>query len=88
MQSIRERHITLGERRVSCLLVSIALVLLACSSAFTCCCLVVLGDVVLLAPRHVCTTFYLYSHVHVVENGEVVDCWPITCRHGDEGADR
>lgn len=42
-----------------------------------------IGDVVLLAPRHVCTTFYLYSHCGVVEDGRVVDHWPIVCRHGD-----
>lgn len=43
-----------------------------------------IGEVILLAPRHVCTTIYLYSHLHVVEGGRVVDRWPITCRHGDE----
>ncbi len=44
-----------------------------------------IGEVVLLAPRHVCTTFYLYSHVHVVQEGRIVDRWPIECRHGDAG---
>lgn len=42
-----------------------------------------IGRVVLFAPRHICTTVYLYSHFHVVENGEIVDRWPIVCRHGD-----
>jgi len=45
-----------------------------------------IGEVVLLAPRHICTTVYLYGHFHVVENGRIVDRWPILCRHGDEGA--
>ncbi len=42
-----------------------------------------IGEVILFAPRHICTTVYLYSHFHVIEHGEVVDRWPITCRHGD-----
>ncbi len=42
-----------------------------------------IGEVVLLAPRHICTTVYLYSQFHVVEGGEVVDRWPIACRHGN-----
>lgn len=43
-----------------------------------------IGRVILFVPRHVCTTFYLYSHVSVVEGGRIVDRWPILCRHGDE----
>jgi D-serine deaminase-like pyridoxal phosphate-dependent protein len=43
-----------------------------------------IGEVVLFAPRHVCTTIYQYSHLHVVENGQIVDRWPILCRHGDD----
>ncbi len=43
-----------------------------------------IGDVVLLAPRHVCTTFYLYSHGLAVEEGRVVGRWTVGCRHGDD----
>jgi len=42
-----------------------------------------IGEVILFAPRHICTTFYLYSHFNVVEDGQVVDRWSIECRHGD-----
>jgi D-serine deaminase-like pyridoxal phosphate-dependent protein len=42
-----------------------------------------IGEMVLLAPRHICTTIYLYSHFNVVEDGRIVDRWPILCRHGD-----
>ncbi len=43
-----------------------------------------IGELILLGPRHICTTVYLYSQFHVVEGGEVVDHWAITCRHGDD----
>ncbi|MBN1345814.1 MAG: alanine racemase [Phycisphaerae bacterium] len=42
-----------------------------------------IGEVILLAPRHICTTVYLYSHFQVVEGGRVVDRWPIECQHGE-----
>ncbi len=42
-----------------------------------------LGEMVLFAPRHVCTTIYLYSHFSVCEGGRVIDHWPILCRHGN-----
>lgn len=39
-----------------------------------------LGDVLYAIPYHVCPTCALYQEAVVVENGEVVDVWPIVAR--------
>jgi D-serine deaminase-like pyridoxal phosphate-dependent protein len=36
-----------------------------------------LGDPVQVIPSHACTTCNLYRHLHVHEDGRVVDVWPI-----------
>lgn len=39
------------------------------------------GDWTLALPVHVCPTPALYSDVTVIENGQVVDRWPVTARN-------
>jgi D-serine deaminase-like pyridoxal phosphate-dependent protein len=38
------------------------------------------GDKVSLIPGHCCTTINLYDRLHVVQDGELVDVWPIAAR--------
>ena len=39
-----------------------------------------IGDIVYALPAHVCPTVALHSHLHVVEDGEIVDRWEVTAR--------
>ncbi len=39
------------------------------------------GDVLYALPAHVCPTVALHSHLHVVENGQVVDRWQVQARN-------
>jgi D-serine deaminase-like pyridoxal phosphate-dependent protein len=38
------------------------------------------GDKVSFIPSHCCTTTNLYDQLHVVQNGVLVDIWPIAAR--------
>jgi D-serine deaminase-like pyridoxal phosphate-dependent protein len=39
-----------------------------------------LGDTFYVVPQHVCTTVALYDEALIVEDGAIVDCWPIDAR--------
>jgi D-serine deaminase-like pyridoxal phosphate-dependent protein len=41
------------------------------------------GDRVMLVPRYAPTAVNLFGAFHVVDDGRVVDLWPILARHGD-----
>jgi D-serine deaminase-like pyridoxal phosphate-dependent protein len=41
------------------------------------------GDRVTLVPGYAPTTVNLFAAYHVVEDGEVVDVWPVLARHGE-----
>jgi D-serine deaminase-like pyridoxal phosphate-dependent protein len=38
------------------------------------------GDRVRVIPNHICPTCNLYDVMHIMENGECVDVYPILCR--------
>lgn len=38
------------------------------------------GDVLLGVPRHICTTINMHDWVYVIDDGKLVDQWPITAR--------
>jgi D-serine deaminase-like pyridoxal phosphate-dependent protein len=39
------------------------------------------GDLVRLVPNHACGTTNMWSHLHAVRGGEVVDDWPVSARY-------
>lgn len=39
------------------------------------------GDLLRIVPNHACGTTNMWSRLHVVEDGRVVDRWPIQARH-------
>jgi D-serine deaminase-like pyridoxal phosphate-dependent protein len=39
------------------------------------------GDLVRIVPNHACGTTNMWSRVHAVQGGQVVDEWPITARY-------
>jgi len=38
------------------------------------------GDKMALIPRHGCTTVNLYDRFHVVQDGALIDTWPVAAR--------
>jgi D-serine deaminase-like pyridoxal phosphate-dependent protein len=39
------------------------------------------GDQVRVIPNHACGTTNMFSQVHAVQEGAVIDVWPISARH-------
>lgn len=40
-----------------------------------------IGDVLYGIPGHICPTVALHSHLQVVQNGQITDCWEVTARN-------
>jgi D-serine deaminase-like pyridoxal phosphate-dependent protein len=38
------------------------------------------GDKIAFIPSHCCTTVNLYDHMHIIQDGVLVDVWPIAAR--------
>jgi D-serine deaminase-like pyridoxal phosphate-dependent protein len=43
-------------------------------------CAVRVGETFYVVPQHVCTTVALYDEALIIDNGAIVDCWPIDAR--------